>query len=192
MIGIKMRYWMILLIPVHVDHDPIERADDMQGREYGYVYTGTAWAAGKAEPVMVVSDQGGDRVSRDISGHLDALNFLGAQGWIISESSHWGPDGTQRLYNIVKREKPGNAKCSVACFKFHAETTILRLPPRTDPCQPRDRTRRKPETLTSTRTTTKPALTSVAAVEVRPGIDMVRRRSPAWGVACPKQALTRW
>jgi hypothetical protein len=31
--------------------------------------------------------------------------------------------------------------------------------------------------LTSTRTTAKPALTSIAAVESRPGIDMVRRRS---------------
>ncbi len=45
------------------------------------------------------------------------------------------------------------------------------------PCQPRARTRRKPETLTSTRTTTKPVLASIAAVESRPGIDMVRRRS---------------
>ena len=26
-IGVKVRYWMILLIPVHVDHDPVERAD---------------------------------------------------------------------------------------------------------------------------------------------------------------------
>jgi hypothetical protein len=26
-LGLKVRYWMILLIPVHVDHDPVERAD---------------------------------------------------------------------------------------------------------------------------------------------------------------------
>src|SRR5258708_3781528 len=26
-IGMKMRYWMILLILVHVDHDPVERAN---------------------------------------------------------------------------------------------------------------------------------------------------------------------
>src|SRR5215467_2282849 len=45
------------------------------------------------------------------------------------------------------------------------------------PCQPRARTKQKPETLTSTRTTTKPALTSIAAAESRPGIDMVRRQS---------------
>jgi hypothetical protein len=38
--------------------------------------------------------------------------------------------------------------------------------------------------LTGTRTTTKPVLTSVAAVEFRPGIDMVMSRSPAWGVPC--------
>ncbi len=44
-------------------------------------------------------------------------------------------------------------------------------------CQPRARTGRKPGTLTSTRATTKPAPTSIAAVEFRPGIDMVRRRS---------------
>jgi hypothetical protein len=44
-------------------------------------------------------------------------------------------------------------------------------------CQPRARTGRKPGTLTSTKTTTKPVLTSIAAVEFRPGIDMVRRRS---------------
>jgi hypothetical protein len=45
------------------------------------------------------------------------------------------------------------------------------------PCQPRARTGRKPETLTGTRTTPKPGLTSIAAVESRPGIDMVRKRS---------------
>jgi len=44
-------------------------------------------------------------------------------------------------------------------------------------CQPRARTGRKPGTFTSTRTTTEPILTSTAAVEFRPGIDMVRRRS---------------
>src|SRR6202034_1939778 len=44
-------------------------------------------------------------------------------------------------------------------------------------CHVRARTGRKPRTFTSTRTTTKPVLTSVAAVEFRPGINMVRRRS---------------
>jgi hypothetical protein len=44
-------------------------------------------------------------------------------------------------------------------------------------CQPRARTGRKPETLTSTGTPAKSALASIAAVEFRPGIDMVRRRS---------------
>lgn len=45
------------------------------------------------------------------------------------------------------------------------------------PCQLRARTGRKPETLTSTKRTTKPAPTRIAAVEYRAGIDMVRRRS---------------
>ena len=68
-------------------------------------------------------------------------------------------------------------------------------------CQPRIRTARKPGTLTSTRTTTKPTLTSIAAVGFPPGIDMVRRRSlrdcscrrhPTRIVpsACPKWAQT--
>ena len=56
-----------------------------------------------------------------------------------------------------------------------------RMPVATDqevaPCQPRARTERKPETRTGNTTTTKLALTSIAAVEHRPGIDMVRRRS---------------
>jgi hypothetical protein len=45
------------------------------------------------------------------------------------------------------------------------------------PCQPHARTERKPETLTSVKTTTKPALINIAAVESRSRIDMVRRRS---------------
>ena len=49
---------------------------------------------------------------------------------------------------------------------------------RTGACQPRARTRREPETWTGARRTTKPVLTSIAAVESRPGIDMVRRRCP--------------
>jgi len=44
-------------------------------------------------------------------------------------------------------------------------------------CQPRARIEQKRETLIGARTTTKPALTSIAAVKSRPGIDMVRRRS---------------
>jgi hypothetical protein len=48
---------------------------------------------------------------------------------------------------------------------------------RRTPCQPRARTGRRPATLVSAKTTTKPVLTSVAAVESRPGIEMVRRRS---------------
>lgn len=36
--------------------------------------------------------------------------------------------------------------------------------------------------------TTNLTLTSIAAVEFRPGIDMVRRRSPAWGVPCALRA----
>ena len=45
------------------------------------------------------------------------------------------------------------------------------------PCHSYARTGQKPGTLSGTRTTNKPALTSITAVEYRPKIDMVRRRS---------------
>ena len=41
-----MRYWMILLIPVHVDHNPVERADTRHDltvsvlRGHGEIYSG--------------------------------------------------------------------------------------------------------------------------------------------------------
>ena len=86
----------------------------------------------------------------------------GSEGWglpLVSEKGRkWGV-----TYAIAMSGKE--------CYQTSA------APSGRDPCQPRARTGRKPETLTSTKTTTKPALTSIAAVEPRPEIDMVRRRS---------------
>ena len=58
-------------------------------------------------------------------------------------------------------------------------------------CQPRARIERKPGTLTGTRTTTKPALTSIAAVESRPETDMVRSGSGSATLPSPPRTAQR-
>ena len=91
----------------------------MQKWEYGYMYVATAGAAGRAQQFIAISDVSGNRILKNISDDLAALNFLGAQGWIISESPYrtWPVQTGGWLLDLVKRERPETQ--SIQLYSMH-------------------------------------------------------------------------
>jgi hypothetical protein len=104
---------------------------------------------------------------------------LESSGSAYGRGSHRPESGPTTPRNTGQRRAPvstiptGRRACTQVASTPDTGLRICEVAP----CHPRARTGRKPETWTGTRTTTKLALNSIAAVEFRPGIDMVRRRS---------------
>jgi enterochelin esterase-like enzyme len=81
----------------------------MQKWEYGYIYVINAFPVGEGGgQFIVVADAAGNRILEGASSRLAALNILGAQGWIISESPYmdWKFETGGWLYEFIKNEKP--------------------------------------------------------------------------------------
>jgi hypothetical protein len=92
----------------------------MQNWEYGYIYVTTAFPVGKDHQFFVVADANGNRAMRNIPNRLAALNILGAQGWIISESPHlnWAHETSGWLYEFIKSERPETNSVKVDYVHF--------------------------------------------------------------------------
>jgi len=80
----------------------------MEKWEYGYMYIARADETyGAAGEFFAVADASGTRLLTT-RNRLNALNFLGAEGWIISDSRDAGGGLFQSgwMYDLIKQENP--------------------------------------------------------------------------------------
>jgi hypothetical protein len=82
----------------------------MQELGYGYLYSINIFINNRMseKQFFAAQDASGIQLLTGISDILAALNVLGVQGWIISESydRNWGLRSDGPIYDLIKREEP--------------------------------------------------------------------------------------
>ena len=100
----------------------------MQQWEYGYVYAGQYRLSEKSANGQWI-DSGGEyivsahanglQLIKDCSGRLDALNFLGAQGWVISEGRDVNSvESVDWIKDFLRNEHPTIKEAWMRAFHF--------------------------------------------------------------------------